>query len=135
MTKDFLSILFNGRPGNFSGAAISDDRNFFTGLGLDGESNLVKVGEFLSTGSFECLVTGIVLIGRAGINGFDRDIKKGDQECQFVDNHIFAHALAVAFKAFAQRFGIVFVRVVGHQDNGAAVGFLVFACLAYVFAD
>mmetsp|Transcript_2809 Transcript_2809/g.5475 ORF Transcript_2809/g.5475 Transcript_2809/m.5475 type:complete len:259 (-) Transcript_2809:129-905(-) len=61
--------------------------------------------------------------------------KKAHQQGQFVNGHVFEHPLAIAFKAFPETFGCIFVRIVGDKGDVSTVGGLVFTGLAYEFAN
>mmetsp|Transcript_5315 Transcript_5315/g.14939 ORF Transcript_5315/g.14939 Transcript_5315/m.14939 type:complete len:311 (+) Transcript_5315:2947-3879(+) len=135
MTENFLAILFDGRPRDFSTTAISNDGDFLAGFGLDGEFNFVKVSEIISTGSFEGLETGEILVGRARFNGVDGDVEEGHQQGKFVNDHILQHTFTIAFKALAKARWCVFIRVVADKRNGSTIFGRILAGLSDVFAD
>ena len=135
--KDFLPGLVRDSGERIrSSASIGLDTDFFARLGLDGELDLVKVGEFLARRSRKGLQAGEFLVGRDGFNVVDRDIVEGNQKGEFVNGHVLEHALGVSLKALAERFGRVFICIVAHEGNVRSRDRLgEFARLANVLAD
>mmetsp|Transcript_10653 Transcript_10653/g.21882 ORF Transcript_10653/g.21882 Transcript_10653/m.21882 type:complete len:224 (-) Transcript_10653:464-1135(-) len=135
MTKDFLAVLFDRGPRHISTATVADDGNFLTGLGLDGEFDLIKISKVGSTGSLEGLATGEFLVGGAGFDIVDGNVEKGNQESQFVNDHVLAHSFAIALKAFSKTFRCVFVSVVTDKGDGSSIFGRIFTSLSDVFAN
>mmetsp|Transcript_14166 Transcript_14166/g.30913 ORF Transcript_14166/g.30913 Transcript_14166/m.30913 type:complete len:241 (+) Transcript_14166:573-1295(+) len=60
---------------------------------------------------------------------------EGNQKSQFVNHHVLEHTFGIALKAFSQRFGCVFVGIVGHVgDHGSLHSVGEFTSLAHIFA-
>ena len=100
-----------------SAASISLNAHLLSGLGLDGELDLVKVSPFLAGGSLERLHGGEVLVGGDGFNVFDGHIVEGNEEGQLVDGHVLEHSLAVALEALSEGLGGGLVGVVGDEGD------------------
>mmetsp|Transcript_31309 Transcript_31309/g.65329 ORF Transcript_31309/g.65329 Transcript_31309/m.65329 type:complete len:335 (+) Transcript_31309:364-1368(+) len=137
VSEDFLAFLVgNGGERVGSPASVSLDANGDTSLGGDGELDLIKVGKVLSAGSRKSLERREFLVGNNFSNIVDSDVVERNQKSQFVDNHVLEHTFGIALKAFSQRFGGIFVSIVGNiGDHGSFKGVSEFTSLAHVFAD
>jgi hypothetical protein len=98
-------------------ASVGLDAHLLSGLGLDGELDLVEVGPFLARGSLESLHGGEVLIGGDGFNVIDGHIVEGNEKGKLVDGHILEHSLAVALEALTEGLGGGLVRVIGDESD------------------
>merc|ERR1719263_456680 len=86
-------------------AAVGLDADLLAGLGLDGELDLVEVGETLSAGALEGLHGGELLVGSDGLDVVDGDIVEGNEEGELVNGHVLEHSLAVALEALSEGLG------------------------------
>mmetsp|Transcript_38249 Transcript_38249/g.92261 ORF Transcript_38249/g.92261 Transcript_38249/m.92261 type:complete len:239 (-) Transcript_38249:729-1445(-) len=126
----------HGGVGVGAPASIGGDAYLLARLGLDGEFDLVKVGELFTRRAREGLHAGEFLVGRDALDVLDGDIVEGDKEGELVDGHILEHSLGVTLEAFSKGFGRVFVGIVGdegHVRSGNGLG--KFARLSDVFAN
>mmetsp|Transcript_28519 Transcript_28519/g.49246 ORF Transcript_28519/g.49246 Transcript_28519/m.49246 type:complete len:222 (-) Transcript_28519:670-1335(-) len=117
ITEHLLVIRRDGCIRVGTPASIGGDTHLLTGLGLDGEFDLIEVGPFLARGASECLHAGELLVGRDAFDVFDRDVVEGDEEGEFVDGHVFEHTFGIAFEAFSKRFRGVLVGIVGDKSD------------------
>mmetsp|Transcript_22179 Transcript_22179/g.33725 ORF Transcript_22179/g.33725 Transcript_22179/m.33725 type:complete len:216 (+) Transcript_22179:72-719(+) len=116
ITEHLLSLgICHGGERIGTTASIGGDADLLARLGLDGEFDLVEVGEVLAGGAGEGLHAGELLVGGDGFDVVNGYVVEGDEEGEFVDCHVLQHTFGVTLEAFSEGLGRVLVGIVGDE--------------------
>mmetsp|Transcript_26043 Transcript_26043/g.47236 ORF Transcript_26043/g.47236 Transcript_26043/m.47236 type:complete len:216 (-) Transcript_26043:659-1306(-) len=118
ITEHLLSLgICHGGERIGTAASIGGDADLLARLGLNGEFDLVEVGEILAGGSWEGLHAGEFLVGGDGFDVLNGYVVEGDEEGEFVDGHVFEHTFGITLEAFSKRLGRVLISIVGDKSD------------------